>query len=187
MPKYKSFPQNSEVIDVFCCVLLNHNTVKTIQNKLKQPQSTISEKLKFLVKNGVIEKDKWVFKLNWSKITEVSRVEIKKFFESFTINFLPKQVSEKEIDGYKRDIKMFLKYFDQNKIKAILETYADYFINEGWLEKKSISDIFLTYFDGLAQCEDKEIEKRPELLKMKQILSIVSMEKFMFLDVEGLS
>ena len=185
MPKYRVFSQNSEVIDAFCCVLLGQDTVGKIQEKLRQPQSTVSEKIRFLVKEDVIKKDKWVFTPNWDKVIEISRKEIRKFFDCFLMTPSVLNPTKKELEKSKKEIEKFMRFFDEKKIKLIITSYADYLINEGSLEKKSIPEIMMIYFDGLVQTDYKELEKmNPILTKLKKMLGMSSMEKTLFLDVE---
>ena len=185
MPKYRPFSQNSEVIDVFCCVLMGQDTVNKIQKKLKQPQSTISEKLRFMVRESVIEKHRWVFSPNWDKIIEVSRKEIRKFFDFFLITPSVLNPTKKELEKSKKEIEKFMKFFDEKKIRLIIESYADSLINEGSFEKKSISDIMMIYFDGLVQTDYEDLEKmNPILTKLKKMLGMSSMEKVLFLETE---
>jgi len=185
LPKYRPFNQNPEVIDAFCCVLLGHDTVNKIQKKLGQPQSTISEKLRFMVREGVIEKHKWVFSPNWDKIIEVSRKEIRKFFDCFLITPSVLNPTKKEVESSKKQIEKFMRFFDEEKIKLIITRYADYLINEGSLEKKSVSDIMMIYFDGLVQTDYEDLEKmNPKLTKLKKMLGMRSMEKVLFLEAE---
>lgn len=83
MTKYAKFEVNTEVMDVLFCIVLGHETVKKIREKLKQPQSTISTKLMFLRENEIVRKNKWVFKPNWGviydKMYKVLKDEVRKY------------------------------------------------------------------------------------------------------------
>ena len=78
--KYSRIENNAEVMDVLCCVIFGHNKVKAIMEELKQPQSTISEKLRFLRQNKVVKKNKWEFKPNWEVIVKIFQKEVKGYF-----------------------------------------------------------------------------------------------------------
>jgi len=185
MTKYAKFEQNSEVMDVLSCVVLGKDSVKEMTEVLKQPQPKISHKLRFLRQNNVVAKDGWRYKPNWKKITKISKKEIRNFFDFFLIPPSVLNPTKKEIEKTKKEIEKFMKFFDEEKIKLIITRYADFLINEGCFEKKSISDIMMIYFDGLVQTDYKDLEKmNPILTKLKKMLGMSSMEKVLFLDVE---
>jgi DNA-binding transcriptional ArsR family regulator len=108
MPKYSSLPYNKEVMDVLCCVVLGYSRVSDMMKVLKQPQSTISEKLRFLRKNKVVKKSKWVYEPNWKRLTSLLRKEVKMVVEG----------------------KKLLQLFDEKRLTNIMKTYADIAIKE---------------------------------------------------------
>ena len=172
-------------MDVLCCLIEGDKTIKEIRKRLKQPQSTISEKMGFLVKESIVKKTKWKFEVNWDKIIEVSRKEIKKFFDFFLIPPIELSPTKKQVESSKKEIEKFMKFFDDKKIRLILETYSFEFL-EGYFEKKSITDIMMIYFDGLTQVDCEELKKMdPVLTKLKKRLGMSSMEKSLFLEVES--
>lgn len=198
MPTYKPFPCNSEVIDVFSCVVDGKNTVKIIIKTLRQPQSTVSEKLRFLVKNNIIIKDKWKFRPNWNLITELFQKQIKLYFEGqLSDNFMlyafekmeGKTGNEKAIEKIKDIINNLHKIFDKKRVSKILMVYADY-LNEGWLKKMSLDELANTYIGVIKNIEINKLKKLDrKLLKIRNVLDDVgfkeiSMEEDMFMLVE---
>jgi len=169
MPKYKQFEYNSEVMDVLCCVVLGKNRVKEMMKTLKQPQSTISEKLRFLRKVGVVKKSKWAYEPNWSKLVNIARKEVHFVFKFY--------VGKSE--------KRFMELFSEERIKNIIKTYAQMAVKDKTMELVSISDVVWKYFFGLTQMEDKELEeidKRFVILKKK--IGAMSPEKLLFMECE---
>jgi DNA-binding transcriptional ArsR family regulator len=169
MPKYKQFEYNREVMDVLCCVILGYSRVSDIMKILKQPQSTISEKLRFLKKNKIVKKSKWVFEPNWSKLVNIARKEVHSVLKFY--------VGKSE--------KRFMELFSEERIKNIIKTYAQMVIKDKTMEFVSISEVVWKYFLGLTQTEDKElkeIDKRFVMLKKK--IGALSPEKLFFIQCE---
>ena len=108
MGKYREFIMNDSVSDVFWYVINGCKSVKEIEKKLKQPQSTISEKLGFLVDEGVIVKEKWEFTPNWRKIIEISKDDIKKFLKYFVKPPEETEPTKKEVKGAEKYIEEFI-------------------------------------------------------------------------------
>jgi len=81
--------------------------------------------------------------------------------------------TKKELEKSKKEIEKFMRFFDEKKIRLIIESYADSLINEGYFEKKSIPDIMMIYFDGLVQTDYEDLEKMsPILTKLKKMLGM---------------
>jgi hypothetical protein len=170
MPKYKRFKYNPEVMDVLCCVILGYNRVSDMMKILKQPQSTISEKLRFLKKNKVVKKNKWVFEPNWSRLVNIVRKEVHSVLKFY--------VGKSE--------KKFMELFDEERIKNIIKTYAQMAVEEKTIEFINISEVVWRYFLGLTQVEEEELEKEVDkrFVILKKKIGALSPEKLFFMECE---
>jgi hypothetical protein len=169
MPKYKQFEYNREVMDVLCCVILGYSRVSDMMKILKQPQSTVSEKLRFLKKNKIVKKSKWVFVPNWDKLVNIARKEV-----HFVLKFY---VGKSE--------KRFMELFSEERIKNIIKTYAQMAVKDKTMELVSISEVVWKYFLGLTQMEDKELKKIDErFVILKKKIGAMSSEKLFFIECE---
>jgi len=169
MPKYKQFEYNREVMDVLCCVILGYSRVSDIMKILKQPQSTISEKLRFLKKNKIVKKSKWVFEPNWSKLVNIARKNIHSILKFY--------VGKSE--------KRFMELFSEERMRNIIKTYAKMVIKEKMIELVSISEVVWKYFLGLTQMEDKELKEINErFVILKKKVGAMSTEKLFFMECE---
>jgi hypothetical protein len=118
MPKYKQFEHNTEVMDVLCCVVLGKNRVKEMMKTLRQSQSTISEKLRFLRKVGVVKKSKWAYEPNWGKLANIARKEVHSLLKFYL----------------GKDEKRFMELFGEERMRNIIKTYAQMVIKEKMME-----------------------------------------------------
>jgi hypothetical protein len=169
MPKYKQFEQNSEVMDVLCCVILGYSRVSDMMKILKQPQSTISEKLRFLKKNKIVKKSKWVFEPIWGKLVNIVRKKMHSILKFY--------VGKSE--------KRFMELFSEERIKNIIKTYAQMAVKDETIEFVSISEVVWKYFLGLTQIEDKELKEIDErFVMLKKKIGALSPEKLFFLECE---
>jgi hypothetical protein len=182
MPKYKPLEYNSEVMDVLSCIILGYNRVKDMIKILNRPQSTISEKLRFLRKSKVVVKKKWIYEPNWEELISLLRKHVKNIIELYV---------EK-----KREREKFMKLFDDKRLKNMLNIYVNMHfekINKNRKEEKiqlikqtNLFVIIWEYFLGLTQMEDEELRKIDErFLILKNKIKALSPEKFFFLKCEG--
>jgi len=163
MPRYRPLPENAEVVDVLCSVILHYDNVSSIMKILKEPQSTVSEKLRFLKKNRVISKNKWEFEVNWDELLKLLRSLVKK-----------------ELIGLS---KKHLKLFD-GRLKRIMEVYSAMVIELGH-KPKSLRDIVWMYLLGVCQTDNKELEKADKgFVKLKKELMAMSEERYLFMTSE---
>jgi DNA-binding transcriptional ArsR family regulator len=169
MPKYKRFEYNKEVMDVLCCVILGYSRVSDIMKILKQPQSTISEKLRFLRKNKIVKKSKWVFEPNWSKLVNIARKNIHSILKFYA----------------GKSEKGFMELFSEERIRNIIKTYAQMVIKEKMIEFVSISEVVWKYFLGLTQMENKELKEIDErFVVLKKKIGAMSPENLFFMECE---
>jgi hypothetical protein len=169
MPKYKQFEHNSEVMDVLCCVVLGKNRVKEMMKTLKEPQSTISEKLRFLRKVNVVKKSKWVFIPNWSKLVNIARKEVHSVLKFYL----------------GKNEKRFIGLFGEERMRNIIKTYAQMAVKEKTIGFVSISEVVWKYFLGLTQMEDKELKEIDErFVILKKKIGAMSTEKLFFMECE---
>lgn len=193
MPKYKHFLVNKEVMDVFCCVIDGNNTVKSIMKTLKQPQSTISEKLRFLVKEGVIIKDKWNFKPDWEIIKDRFQYAIREYFR-MDLDFLKGTLDKKD----KRSKEILIEavdlinnlpnIFNERRVKRIVEEYSDSLHNT-YLDKLSLNDLVELYLNILRRIDTTKFKRfGKDITRIKRFfnkLNIRDMEETLFTTVEG--
>jgi len=167
MPAYKYLPENAKVMDVLCCLVLDHNTVKKIMKVLKQPHSTVSEKLRFLINNKVVKKNKWKFEVNWKELIKLMRtvpVEFKLVPES----------------------KTFTKLLTNERLRNIMIAHAELAILDGF-DFLSLNDIVWSYFLGMSQLSNDELIKIGKKFVgiKKELKDATSQEKYLFLAAEG--
>jgi hypothetical protein len=151
-------------------MILGYSRVSDIMKILKQPQSTISEKLRFLKKNKIVKKSKWVFGPNWSKLVNIARKDVHSILKFY--------VGKSE--------KRFMELFSEERIRNIIKTYAQMVIKEKMIELMSISEVVWKYFLGLTQMEDKELKEIDErFVVLKKKIGAMSTEK-LFYGVRGI-
>jgi len=172
MTRYRPIQENSEVMDVLYCIALGHDKVKDIMKVLKQPQSTVSEKLRFLIKNKLVKKNKWEFEVDWKALLVLMRKAI-----------------EKELQWID---KRFLKLFDDERLKNIFITYSKLVIGFKATNNKtiklgfkpeSIRNMMQLYILGMSQeghNEAKEFGVDMRLIEISRELGAESLEKFFF-------
>jgi DNA-binding transcriptional ArsR family regulator len=100
MPKYANFKNNDKVMDVLCCVILGYSRVSDMMKILNQPQSTISEKLRFLKKNKIVKKSKWVFEPNWKNIIVIAKEQVGKMLGKHYTNIFKEILIQKAFKTY---------------------------------------------------------------------------------------
>ena len=196
MPKYKSFPENKEVVDVLCCIIDGCNKVKDIVKKLKQPQSTVSEKMRFLLKSKAIKKNKWVFEPNWDVLIKIFQREIRNFMGLEKISL--KEFSKADGDENKillKELKIVKSkipnIFNEKRVTLIYKTYADYVLEE-WLEKFSISALAGVYYHTLNSVNTEILKKldsgmvsiRKLYEKIYYEINVRNMKEELFVQVE---
>jgi len=167
--RYSRIEDNAEVMDVLYCIILGHNTVKKLKDILKQPQSTISTKIQFLLKNKVILKNKWEFYSNWNNTYQVM-YKILKENSPISLQFYVKsyirkvfKISDSKVKQLEKVIKNIELYFPEERLKRIVEGYAKLFIQNK--EKASIQDIINQYFVGLIGLDKDSIKELDEPLR----------------------
>jgi len=187
MTLYRDFETNKEVSDVLFCIVAGHKTVKGMMKILKQPQSTISTKLQFLLKNKVVVKNKWEFDANWNKIYQVMYKVLKEnspiALQLYVKSYIRKtfKIDDTKIKQLQDIIKNIETYFPKDRLKRILEGYAKLFIQTK--EKVSIQDVINQYFIGLIESDEGKLDK--QLSELKEIISkIPSKELAFFKSVE---
>jgi len=188
MTIYRGFETNKEVTDVLFCIVSGHKTVKDVITILKQPQSTISTKIQFLLKNKVILKSKWEFYPNWDKIYQIMYKVLKEnspiALQFYIKSYIRKtfKISDEKIKQLQNVVKNIDTYFPQDRLKRMMEAYAKLFIKTR--EKASIQDIINRYFVGLIESDEDKLDK--QLLELKRIMSkIPSKEAVFFKSVES--
>lgn len=185
MTLYIDFEINKEVTDVLFCIVSGHKTVKDMMKVLKQPQSTISTKIHFLLKNKVIMKSKWEFYPNWDRIYQVmykvlredSPIALKLYIKSYIRKTF--KIDDNRINQLHTVIKNIETYFPKDRLKRMLEGYAKLFIQTK--EKASIQDIINQYFVGLIESNKEGLDK--QLLELKEIISKVPSKEVIFLEM----
>lgn len=175
MTGFAPFERNSSVMDVLFCIIDNKNNVKKMVKVLKQPQSSVSRKMKFLLKNGVVIKKKWDFEINWKELDKVFLKEARKQMEMFVKD-------RKEIDKY-------IGLFNEKRVKSIIETFTAHFMIKGMFKRRinevSIQHIISNYFYGMLQMEDKELEKMDKrFVELRMQFEEENFERFLFLESE---
>jgi len=165
--RYSSIEDNSEVMDVLYYIILDKNTVKELKNVLKQPQSTISTKLKFLRQNKIIIKDKWTFKPNWEAIYSKMYGILKEILkQKIAIN---KDIETKKLNELQDVIKNIDAYFSKPLLRGILKVYSLLF-TYGY-GKHSIYDMIDSFLNVLSKSESRDLEKIDKnLCALKEIL-----------------
>ncbi len=177
-------------MDVLCYIIEGYS-VKEIVKKTKQAQSTVSEKIRFLIKNKVIIKNKWKFKPNWKTITKVFQREIKKEFEEpleimkMSNDYNKKE--EKQTEKVRDIIEEVPNIFNEKRVKKIFMVYADYFINH-WVDKMSIDEIAHLYIEVLKRTDTSKFKKfKKDIITIKKLfnkLDIRDMKEELFREVE---
>jgi predicted transcriptional regulator len=184
MTKYTDLENNKEVTDVLFCIISDHNTVKEITKTLKQPQSTVSTKLQFLIENKVVIKRKWEFEPNWNRLYVVMYDVLKKN-SPIALQLYMKSIlkTDKEKIGKLRKVVKNIKlYFPESRLKRMLEIYSGLYF-KGY-SKASISDIINQYLVGLIETDRIKDKK---LVELKKILMVMSKEVKFFQTTENIS
>lgn len=192
--RYLDIIFNDEVTDVLFHIILDGSTsVKELTENLQQPQSTISTKLMFLRQNGVVNKDKWKYSINYPKLRQL----VKKAFNMWV---------EDQIVSVREDMKfsqtdlsmrrLEAKIEDLDKLKGKMNSFfteeeLDRFIDTfGWTwlyMKKKLYDIVEAFFVGLVNTPDSKLKRLGS--KYVEIKSLVGRldteEKRFFEDFTG--
>jgi len=188
MTLYRDFETNKEVTDVLFCIVSGHKTVKEMMKILKQPQSTISTKIQFLLKNKIILKNKWEFCPNWDRIYQLmykvlrenSPIALQLYIKSYikkTFN-----IDDDKIQQLQNVVKNIENYFPEDRLKRMLGCYAKLFIRTK--EKASVQDIINQYFIGLIESDKSKLDR--QLSELKEIISKVpSKELTFFTQIES--
>jgi DNA-binding HxlR family transcriptional regulator len=187
-PKRRYYPNtenNPSVFRIFLLVVAGKNRVKDIIKYTKEKQSIVSRKLIALVRDGLLIKNKWRYEPNWDVIYERVRKEIELQLYTFIVHPMKDLGKKKhEIEKAEKKVEKFIDLFDRKRIERIVKWYADYFI-EFYFREASLSEMVSTYFDGLSEMDETELKRiDPRLLELKKTLSISTMEKAFFRDVE---
>jgi len=166
--RYSEIENNSEVMDVLYYIILGHNTVKELKETLKQPQSTISTKLKFLRQNKIIIKDKWTFEPNWETIYSKMYEYLKEILkQKIAIN---KDIETKKLNELQDVIKNIETCLSKPLLKGLLKVYSLLF-TYGY-GKHSIYDMLNSFLNLLSKSEDTDLKKIDKnLCVLKKILS----------------
>ena len=180
MPWYRPIRENDDVIDVLCCVILKYNTVREMMKILKQPQSSISEKLRFLIKNKLVKKNKWTFEVNWNGLTK-----------------LLKEIAEGRLEvAIGKDYRKYLGLFDNERLEKIMRAYASGIVvlmkpkKEPTQVRKpeNLERIFWMYILGLLQTNNEELKDLKDydkgFIELKKAFEGISEEKILFIDSE---
>jgi len=163
--RYSNIKKNSEVMDVLYYIILGRNTVKELKEVLKQPQSTISTKLRFLRQNKIISKNKWNFEPNWDEIYKIMYAELRKLLDFKT---------------KKRSVKPE-KYVNKKILKGILKVYSLLFSRD--YGKYSIRDMLDSFLDTLSRAKDNDLKKMDKnLLVLKKVLGKLPSEEELLLE-----
>jgi len=187
MPKYRPLPYNSEVMGVLSCLILGYDNVKSMMKILHQPQSTISHKLLFLKRTGVVKKHRWKFDINWDKLYKTVLFVIKKQFDTGVISSKkPDKITKEKTKSRKQLLALDLESaLPKQLIKNILYNYSSLQINFGY-PKFSIFEIFEKFLDQLSLSDEKTIREIDEfynsrLLRIKKLLKYrVTENEFFF-------
>ena len=172
MTKYASFESNNEVMNVLFAIINGKKTVNEIVKTLKEPQSTISSKLQFLRENHVVIKQKWNYDINWEILNKIFLRELRNQMKMWLK------------DETKTD--KFIALFNENRIRNILREYATLCIIRGKTKNISIQQIINDYFHGLAETEDKELEKIDKrFIELKKLFGMEAFEWALFFNSEN--
>ena len=170
MTRYKKFEENEAVMDVLFNLILGKRRVKELVKALKQSQPTISVKLDFLVRSGVVKKDKWVFEVNWKKLHKIFCKVARSWIELWVKD-------KRKVDG-------FMKIFDERRVRRIFEKFAEYY---DIVKGKSVVWMVDSYLLGMTQVDDSELIKIDRrMVELKKYIKERSVEKAIFEEVEGI-
>ena len=181
--RYSDIETNSEVTDVLFCIVLGHNTVKGLTKILKQPQSTISTKLKFLLQNKVVTKSKWNFEPNWNRICQIMYKILKEnsplSLQLYVKSYIGKtfKIDDDKIKQLQKVVKNIKLYFPEERLRKMIEGYANLFIQTR--EKVSIQDIINKYFVGLIESNKDKLDR--QLSELKEIMNEIPSKEMAFL------
>ena len=187
MTLYRDFETNREVTDVLFCIVSGYNTVKHMMKALKQPQSTISTKLQFLLKNKVIAKSKWEFHPDWNRLYQVMYNVLKHnspiALQLYVKSHIRKEfgINDSRMVQLQKVVKNIEAYFPKGRLKRMLEAYSRLSLDTR--EKASIQDIINQYFVGLIESRDASDKKLSELKEI--MIKVPSKELAFFKSVEN--
>jgi len=151
-------------MDVLFSIVLGHNSIKQIQKLLEQPQPTISTKLMFLRDNKVVIKDKWSYIPNFEEIYKIMWDILKN--NSILSKAYSISKGNKKIENVMKNMKT---YFPKNRLKAILTTYANFFL----FQKHSFTNIVNDYLVGLMSSDIKRVKELDEkLVDVREAISV---------------
>ena len=162
--RYSRIEDNAEVMDVLYCIILGHKTVKELTELLKQPQSTISTKLRFLKQNRFVIKKKWDFEPNWETINAKMYGVLKGILKQ-------KIAMKKNLEPQKLDeLKKVDVYLSKPLLRGLLKVYSLLF-TYGY-GKYSIYNMLDSFLAVIAKAEDTNLKKIDKnLCLLKKILS----------------
>jgi hypothetical protein len=168
MAKYKRFEENSDVMDVLACVIAGRASSKSMVAKLKQPQPTVATKLKFLIDNGLVKKDKWTFSADMAALNAA----LSKALGSW-------------ISAWAGKSSGFAGIFTDGRLERIWTAWAEHVL-AGISQPESVSEIALGYLLGLSQTDEKTLGRLgPKFIKLRKLITAESVEKALFTEAEG--
>lgn len=175
-------------MDVLCCVVLGYGKVKDIMRILNQPQSTVSEKLRFLKKGKVVKKKKWKFEVNWNSLYKIFYTRVREQFGMGLIEAKrPTKAQKQEMAFRKKLLKIDLeKHMPEALVKNLLINYS-YLLLDGY-PKLSLAEVIEKFLDQLPLCDGKQLNEldkhyNSRLVKLKKLLRYRMSENEFFFDV----
>ena len=162
MTHYTRFIDNSEVIDVLYMLSLGLRSVKELSRRLKQPQPTVSTKIRYLVQNQIIKKKAWEFEINNRKLNSEFIRSFKEVIDEF------KMIAHSgSLDALSRNAS---KIITSEISESILSIYAKMFVR-GY-RKLSVKDMVREFITSLSDASESEVRKLdPRLLKLRKSIS----------------
>lgn len=115
---YGNIEENEDVVNVLFMVICEYGNVKSMTGYLREKQSTISMKLQFLRKEGLVVKKKWNYEPKWNNII--------KLFRNLLLHSTNQYAGWKYgfINIKKSDFKDLERFFPDSFIRRFLENYA---------------------------------------------------------------
>jgi hypothetical protein len=161
-------------MDVLYYIIRDRNTVKGLKKVLKQPQSTISTKLRFLKQNKFITKHKWEFEPSWEVIYTRMYSELKEILKQKIA--MHNNLKAERLEELHKIIKNIDTYFDKLLLKGLLKVYSLLF-TYGY-GKHSIYDMLNSFLTAISKAEDVDLKKIDKnLVILKEALSELSSEE----------
>lgn len=155
---------------------------KLMMSRLKQSQTTIAEKMRFLVKNNILIKDKWKFEPNWKEVTKMFQESIREYL-TFHAQF-NKSLKKKA----KEAMRMIPQIFNEERVRSIIINYSEDFVCE-YVKKRSFSDLAELYLQLIGSVNDEKFKSfKHDIKKLRKLVSgmrIFTMEEYLLERVEG--